>query len=56
MPATERLYLTAAAGFYEYLVAERLANPNHPESAADPPAWSQTRPTPAQFPRKILIK
>ena len=24
-PATERLYLTAAAGFYEYLVAERLS-------------------------------
>ena len=29
-PATERLYLTAAAGFYEYLAAERLANPNLP--------------------------
>ena len=29
-PTTERLYLTAAAGFYEYLAAERLANPNLP--------------------------
>src|SRR3990172_5447324 len=29
-PATERLYLTAAMGFYEYLAAERLANPNLP--------------------------
>jgi len=27
-PATERLYLTAAAGFYEYLAAENLATPN----------------------------
>lgn len=27
-PATERLYLTAATGFYEYLAAERLAQPN----------------------------
>lgn len=27
-PATERLYLTAAAGFYEYLAAERLSEPN----------------------------
>jgi site-specific recombinase XerD len=26
--ATERLYLTAVAGFYEYLAAERLAEPN----------------------------
>jgi len=29
-PATERLYLIAAAGFYEYLAAERLASPNLP--------------------------
>lgn len=29
-PATERLYLTAAKAFYEYLVAERLADPNLP--------------------------
>lgn len=29
-PATERLYLTAAKGFFEYLMAERLANPNLP--------------------------
>jgi site-specific recombinase XerD len=29
-PATEQLYLTAAAGFYEYLAAERLAAPNLP--------------------------
>jgi integrase/recombinase XerC len=29
-PATEQLYLTAAAGFYDYLAAERLANPNLP--------------------------
>lgn len=29
-PATERLYLTAAAGFYEYLVAEQLAELNLP--------------------------
>lgn len=29
-PATERLYLTAVAGFYEYLAAERLAEPNLP--------------------------
>ena len=29
-PATERLYLTAATGFYEYLVAERLAELNLP--------------------------
>ncbi len=29
-PATEQLYLTAAAGFYEYLAAERLAEPNLP--------------------------
>jgi integrase/recombinase XerC len=29
-PATERLYLTAAAGFYAYLVAERLSDPNLP--------------------------
>jgi site-specific recombinase XerD len=28
--ATERLYLTAVAGFYEYLAAERLAEPNLP--------------------------
>ena len=27
-PATERLYLTAAIQFYEYLAAENLANPN----------------------------
>lgn len=29
-PATERLYLTAAAGFYEFLSAENLAAPNLP--------------------------
>ena len=29
-PATEQLYLTAAAGFYEYMAAERLAEPNLP--------------------------
>jgi integrase len=29
-PATERLYLTAAAGFYEFLAAEQLAEPNLP--------------------------
>src|SRR4030067_688194 len=29
-PATERLYLTAVTGFYEYLAAERLTNPNLP--------------------------
>lgn len=29
-PATERLYLTAATGFYEYLVAEQLAELNLP--------------------------
>ena len=29
-PATEALYLTAAAGFYEFLAAERLADPNLP--------------------------
>lgn len=29
-PATERLYLTAAAGFYEFLAAERLSAPNLP--------------------------
>jgi len=29
-PATERLYLTAVAGFFEYLAAERLADPNLP--------------------------
>lgn len=29
-PATERLYLTAAAGFYEFLAAEQLADPNLP--------------------------
>jgi site-specific recombinase XerD len=29
-PATEQLYLTAAAGFYEYLTAEKLAMPNLP--------------------------
>jgi len=27
-PTTERLYLTAVTGFYEYLDAERLVNPN----------------------------
>jgi integrase len=27
-PATERLYLQAATGFYEFLAAERLASPN----------------------------
>lgn len=29
-PATEQLYLTAVAGFFEYLAAERLAAPNLP--------------------------
>jgi integrase/recombinase XerC len=29
-PATERLYLTAAKGFYEFLAAERLSEPNLP--------------------------
>ena len=29
-PATEQMYLTAAAGFFEYLAAERLAEPNLP--------------------------
>ena len=29
-PATERLYLTAATGFYEYLAAEELGKPNLP--------------------------
>lgn len=29
-PATEQLYLTALAGFYEYLAAERLSDPNLP--------------------------
>ena len=29
-PATERLYLTAAAGFYEFLAAEKIASPNLP--------------------------
>lgn len=29
-PATERLYLTAVARFYQYLAAERLASPNLP--------------------------
>jgi len=29
-PATEQLYLTAIAGFFEYLAAERLADPNLP--------------------------
>lgn len=29
-PATEQLYLTAVMGFYEYLAAERLAEPNLP--------------------------
>lgn len=29
-PATEQLYLTAAVGFYEYLAAERLGEPNLP--------------------------
>lgn len=29
-PATERLYLQAAAGFYEFLAAERMASPNLP--------------------------
>jgi site-specific recombinase XerD len=29
-PATERLYLTAAAGFYEYTAAEKIASPNLP--------------------------
>ncbi len=29
-PATERLYLTALAGWYEFLAAERLAEPNLP--------------------------
>lgn len=30
-PATERLYLTAVTGFYEYLVAEELADLNLPQ-------------------------
>ena len=29
-PATERLYLTAVAGFYEYLAAEKLSEINLP--------------------------
>jgi len=29
-PATEQLYLTAVSGFYEYLAAEKLAEPNLP--------------------------
>jgi site-specific recombinase XerD len=29
-PATEQLYLTAAKGFFEYLAAERLSEPNLP--------------------------
>lgn len=29
-PATEQLYLTAVAGFFEYLAAEQLADPNLP--------------------------
>ncbi len=29
-PATEQLYLTAVMGFYEYLAAERLSDPNLP--------------------------
>lgn len=29
-PATEQLYLTAIAGFFEYVAAERLADPNLP--------------------------
>ncbi|MDA1330096.1 MAG: site-specific integrase, partial [Chloroflexi bacterium] len=29
-PATEQLYLTATAGFFEYLAAEQLAEPNLP--------------------------
>ena len=29
-PATERLYLTAVTGFYEYLAAEELSNINLP--------------------------
>jgi site-specific recombinase XerD len=29
-PSTEKLYLIAVKGFYEYLAAERLANPNLP--------------------------
>jgi integrase/recombinase XerC len=29
-PATEQLYLTAVAGFFEFLAAERLAEPNLP--------------------------
>lgn len=29
-PATEQLYLTAVAGFYEYLAAESLSDPNLP--------------------------
>jgi len=30
-PATENLYLTAVAGFYEYLAAENLSEPNLPK-------------------------
>ena len=29
-PATEQMYLTAVAGFFEYLAAERLLDPNLP--------------------------
>ena len=29
-PATERLYLTAATGFYQFLAAENIASPNLP--------------------------
>jgi site-specific recombinase XerD len=29
-PSTEQLYITAVVGFYEYLAAERLADPNLP--------------------------
>jgi integrase/recombinase XerC len=29
-PATEQMYLTAVAGFYEFLAAEKLAAPNLP--------------------------
>jgi site-specific recombinase XerD len=39
-PATERLYLTAVTGFYEYLSAEQLSTINLPRLRFDPPARS----------------
>ena len=47
-PATEQLYLTAVAGFFEFLVAERLADINLARAqTADPQTIPETRPTPA---------